>query len=98
MFSTILSAGLESGLLRRLPGAQVTALERARERVRALHWFGPDAVSIGRYDGGFCAVAVQFTEIRAPRLVDQLGVIAEALEKPFNVGGVGAEFLGDNLR
>ncbi|HEU5133066.1 MAG TPA: hypothetical protein VFT26_13215 [Pyrinomonadaceae bacterium] len=40
-------------------------------------------------------MAGKFAEIRAPRVVYELGVIAEALQKALDVGGIRAEFLGD---
>jgi len=43
------------------------------------------------------AIARKLAEVGAPRVVDQIGVTAEALEKGFDVGGIGAKLLGDNL-
>ena len=48
----------------------------------------------------FQAIAVasdKFREIRAPGVVNQLGIVAEALEQSFDVGGVCAKFFGNDL-
>src|SRR5215213_1526789 len=40
----------------------------------------------------------KLAEIGTPGVVDEFGVIAEALEKRFDIGGISAEFFGDCLR
>src|ERR1043165_2910010 len=64
-----------------------TGRRRRWSRSRSIRW----------NDGGFCTIATQFTEIRPPRPVHQFGVAAEALQETFDVRGVCAELLSDNL-
>src|ERR1041384_8195496 len=69
---------------------------RSSSRGRARFW-SRRAVSVsGGYDCGR-TIAGKLAEISAPRVVDEIGVTAKALQQGLDVGGIGAEFLGDYL-
>jgi hypothetical protein len=67
---------------------------------RPLHslWTRRAAVAVGAGLLAYAvAVANQFGEIGAPRVVDQFRVAAEPLEQTLDIRGVCAEFLGNHL-
>ena len=70
-----------------------------REQGRQQYWQLGRGTS-GRVAAAFGAVAVasdKFCEIGAPGVVNELRIVAESLEQSFDIGGVCAEFFGNDL-